>query len=251
MRKILVIKNGNCDTDIKNIINKIDKDIIVDIICSTILTDDICIRDIKNYSSVIILGGHQSLADIDTIKKDYPHIINLIKYTRYWIDSDIKVLGICLGAQIMAYSLGYIIRHLGHNESGYHKNIFMNESSDNYSDDDFINSDIQSRFKYFVVNHNDYIDFDTIRPDQHLTINHNIHIMAYMRPVLSNQTVPYIFKIKNSYGLQFHPEITINMLDVLSCSYYFSEETIEFAHQNADAITETSIILIKNWINMA
>src|SRR5579872_3499684 len=124
MRRILVIKNGECETDIKYIINKIDPTINVNIISSIELfktTDPDKI--INRYNGVIILGGNQTLTNRHEISYKHTYLNDLIKCTRVWIEKKVKILGICLGAQIIGEAVGHKTIKMKKQITGYTNNI--------------------------------------------------------------------------------------------------------------------------------
>jgi GMP synthase (glutamine-hydrolysing) len=58
--------------------------------------------DVRRYHGVVVLGGPMSVNSTDR----YPHLLDEIDALRVAIDGEIPVLGICLGAQLIAATLG-------------------------------------------------------------------------------------------------------------------------------------------------
>lgn len=77
------------------------------------------IVDIDLYSTVIILGGHQSIKKIS----EYPELLNVIKLIKICIDKSKPLLGICLGCQLIAYALGCEIRTKNYLNIGFDTKI--------------------------------------------------------------------------------------------------------------------------------
>jgi len=232
---ILVIKNGICDTDIINILKYIDNSINIDIIHSNKLTQKRCYDIMTKYNAIIILGGHQSL--VNRHQKDYPYkyLNNLIEFTKIWIDNNIYILGICLGSQIIGEALGCNTLSIGYNISGYQQNIKLHILNDNIT-----KNNVSNMLKYIISNHNDYVKIN----------NKQIKVIASLETKNKN-IIPYIFKYKNIYGLQFHPEITINTLKIIKNTYLtFDIDTINYAKKNIDIIKQTSYTLFKNWLDI-
>lgn len=69
------------------------------------------------FSALVILGGPMSVND----EKVYPHIGDEISIVRDFIDKDKKVLGICLGAQIIAKALGANVYRGSEPEIGWYE----------------------------------------------------------------------------------------------------------------------------------
>lgn len=232
---ILVIKNGICDTDIINIIKYIDNSINIDMIYSNKLTKKKCYDIMTKYNAIIILGGHQSL--VNRHQKDYPYkyINNLIEFTKIWIENNIYVLGICLGSQIIGEAIGCNTLSIGYNIAGYQQNIKLH-----ILNDDITKNNVSNMLNYIISNHNDYVKIN----------NKNIIVIASLE-TKNKDIIPYIFKYKNIYGLQFHPEITINILKIIKNTYLtFDIDTINYAKKNIDIIKQTSYTLLKNWLDI-
>ena len=72
--------------------------------------------DVSRYDALIVLGGpqHPDQGDI------YPHLVEEMKCIEDAMKRDIPVLGICLGAQLIAYALGGGVRALKQWEIGWY-----------------------------------------------------------------------------------------------------------------------------------
>ena len=57
---------------------------------------------LDKYAALIVLGGPMNAHEIDT----YPNLITEVEVIREAVDQDMSVLGICLGAQLLAKALG-------------------------------------------------------------------------------------------------------------------------------------------------
>ena len=232
MYKILVIKNGNCDTDIKHLINLIYPLIVIDIILSKDLTDLLCKNVVTTYNGIIILGGYQSLTNRNDEKYEYTYLNNLINYTKYWIENNVNILGICLGAQIIGEANGLKTVKMSTHISGYEYDIEI------LKDDPILKDGIKDSLKYVLCCHYDCISKPT---DQ----NSDIDIIGII-----DKGIPYIFKIsKTIYGVQFHPEITRHVFEQISKTFPFNLSTVYFMIENENKILQTSIKFIRNWLD--
>jgi len=72
--------------------------------------------DVSRYDALIILGGpqHPDQGDI------YPHLVEEMRCIEDALNRDIPVLGICLGAQLLAYTLGGGVRAMDEWEIGWY-----------------------------------------------------------------------------------------------------------------------------------
>jgi len=78
--------------------------------------EDRSIPNIDDYDALIIMGGPMSVND----EEEHPWITDAVKTIKRAINSNKKVLGICLGAQLIAKSLGAIVKPNQHKEIGLH-----------------------------------------------------------------------------------------------------------------------------------
>lgn len=71
---------------------------------------------LDSYDGMVILGGPMSADQVDR----YPHLDTEVELIRAAIDKDIAVLGICLGAQLIARALGAQVRRNPVKEIGWY-----------------------------------------------------------------------------------------------------------------------------------
>ncbi|MCX7724572.1 MAG: type 1 glutamine amidotransferase [Thermodesulfovibrio sp.] len=57
---------------------------------------------LENYNALIVMGGPMGVYEME----DYPHLRVVSRLIREGINRNLKLLGICLGAQLIAYALG-------------------------------------------------------------------------------------------------------------------------------------------------
>ncbi len=154
------------------------------------------IPDTKEFDTLVILGGPMSVND----EKIYPYLKNEKAVCRDFIEKDKKVLGICLGAQMMAKALGAKVYKGIQPEIGWHdielteagiKNNIMNMLAANSKA-----GDLQKKFKVFHY-HGETFDM----PDNAVRLAGST--------LYQNQA----FKYKNNaYAFQFHIEMTKDMI---------------------------------------
>jgi len=64
--------------------------------------DGIIPSTLEDYTGLIIMGGPMGVYEMDI----YPHLKIVSRLIREAINRDLKVLGICLGSQLIAHTLG-------------------------------------------------------------------------------------------------------------------------------------------------
>jgi len=70
---------------------------------------------LDKYAAIIVLGGPMNVDQIE----NYPNLITEVDVLREAIDQDMSVLGICLGAQLLAKALDGSV-HRNPHQSGRH-----------------------------------------------------------------------------------------------------------------------------------
>ena len=178
---------------------------------------------LSENNKYIILGGLMGAYDIDK----YPYLIKEKKWLNRVISRGSKVLGICLGAQLIADAMGGKAFLSNEIEFGFKKLNFHTDS------------ELFTGFKDSKVFlwHRDTFD---IPPSAQL---------------IASTKYPQIFKINNSYALQFHPEVTKSRFD----NWYDSEvsrqelanfdtlATSNYLVKNATDLNEEVNIFYKKW----
>ena len=130
----------------------------------------------------IILGGHMGAYDTDK----FPYIDYEKKWLKKAIENKTHILGICLGAQLIADTMGGRAYLADQIEFGF-KNL-----------DFFSNNSIYDSFKNLKVFtwHRDTFD---LPPNAEL---------------IAQTDLPQIFTLSNAVALQFHPEIELDLFNL-------------------------------------
>jgi GMP synthase-like glutamine amidotransferase len=162
---------------------------------------DVSEVNLDKYSIIIILGGYQSVTKINM----YPYLLDVIKLINRCIDIDKMLLGICLGCQLIAYTLGCEIKSSKKLNIGYDTKILGYENI----------------FRCHV----DYI-----------VPNKTINVLEYF------DNMPYLYKHKNHiYGIQCHPDIAPECVK----NYSNHSHSIDYAEKNKILIDENNTKIIK------
>jgi len=158
----------------------------------TMLGWDIDYKKLKvdDYSSLVILGGAQGVYEVDK----YPYLQDEINLTKSFIKEEKSVIGLCLGAQIIAKSLGGKVLQNQQKEIGWF-DIKLNEVALN---DDLMSMHPQTAKAYHF--HGDYFKL----PPECVSL------------AKSELTECQLFRYKNNvYGFQFHAEVDEDLIKVM------------------------------------
>lgn len=272
MKRILLIKNGVCDVDISlyRIIHSIYENIKMDIIKSCELIKIMEATDCLFYDAIIICGGQQSLTDRHNDNYPHAYLNKLIEYTKIWIEANMCILGICLGAQIIGAACGFKIDSLSTPVIGYQKDIRLHCSTDNFQNNQttvpskskenkenraLLDESFTEYFPFLMCCHYDFVQMNS--PTTNKKIHNNISdnkfkIDANLHFKNDNTiiVIPYAFSINNAYAVQFHPEINDDLLYQIKYFYPLLENEIPFVIANRDNIHAATMKFFSKWINL-
>lgn len=151
---------------------------------------------LEDYKGLIVMGGSMGVYEMG----EYPHLKVVSRLIREAINRNLKVLGICLGAQLIAYTLGAKVYKGDIEEIGWHD---IELTGDGLRDPVMLSlakhpsvGDIWRKFKVFHW-HTDTFDlpFGAVR--------------LAKSSIYKNQAFRYK---ENIYALQFHIEVTRDLL---------------------------------------
>jgi GMP synthase (glutamine-hydrolysing) len=143
---------------------------------------------LDKYAALIILGGPMNSDQIDS----YPNLITELEIIREAVDRDMSVLGICLGAQLLAKSLGGAVSRNPLREIGWY-DVELTPAGRN----DPVLGGFQSRQRVFQW-HEDGISLPS--DAQHLASSPASHVQAFRYG-------------EHAYGLQFHLEVDASLIE--------------------------------------
>lgn len=143
---------------------------------------------VEGYHGLVVLGGPMSV----NATKQYPHLITEMKLIERAINNDLPVLGICLGAQLIAKTLGACVYGNRVKEIGWY-----DVSPTKSAGSDPLLRQFGSMEKIFQWHG------DTFEMPQSA-----VHLAA--SPLCANQAFRYEAKV---YGFQFHLEVDAPMIE--------------------------------------
>jgi GMP synthase (glutamine-hydrolysing) len=143
---------------------------------------------LENYQGLIVLGGPMGVYEADK----YPHLATEKKLIECAVEKNLPVLGICLGAQLIANALGATVYPSGIKEIGWYD---LAPTADGKKDPLFHH--LSATEKVFQW-HGDTFDLP----------NGAVHLAS--SPLCANQAFRYG---RNVYALQFHLEVDAKMID--------------------------------------
>ena len=144
--------------------------------------------NLKHYNALIVLGGPMNLDEIE----QYPHLLVELEVIRAALDKGIPILGICLGAQLVAKALGGEVMKNPQKEIGWY-----DVSLTNAGKQDLLFSVLAEKEKIFQW-HGDTFTL----PEQAVLLGSSA--------TCTNQAFRYR---DNVYGLQFHLEADLDSIE--------------------------------------
>jgi GMP synthase (glutamine-hydrolysing) len=153
---------------------------------------------LEHYNTLVVMGGPMGVYELER----YPHLVMESRIIREAINRDMKVLGICLGSQIIAHCLGAEVYPGSKKEIGW---CHIELTGDGMRDPIMRMlathpqvGDFWRRFKVFHW-HGDTFDLPLGA------------VLLASSELYKNQAFRYGY---NVYGFQFHLEVTKDMLTV-------------------------------------
>lgn len=171
------------------------------------------LRSIDGYDAVISLGGPQHAVADDK----YPYLAEEKVLIRQAVEQDVPFLGICLGGQLLAHSLGAAVTRHTMTEVGF----FEVEVTDEGKADPLFQG----------------------LPDHQLVFHWHTDTFALpaggVRLATSENTTNQAFRVgQRAYGLQYHIELAPGMLDTWIQYPEYRQEIINLLGPNAPDILE-------------
>jgi len=182
--------------------------------------DELSLDD--NY---IILGGHMGSYD----DQKFTYLQEEKEWLKYAINSNAKILGICLGSQLIADAMGGAAFLSKNIEFGFKNLEFLIDDS---LFDDFKNTKVFSWHR----------DTFNIPPEATL---------------IAKTEYPQIYSIKNSLALQFHPEIKLDLfenwydsdLSKQELANYDVRSELNYLKENSQQLEKTMHNFYNKWIS--
>ncbi len=181
---------------------------------------------IKGFSQLIVLGGPMGVYEEDK----YPFITEETRYIRRAISLGVPVLGICLGAQLMARALGGRVFPGGAKELGW---LPVRLTEEGKKDD--VTGGLPSEFVAFHWHGDTFTLPNKVR-----------HLAA--SDMYENQA----FRYGSSYALQFHLEITEEMVRdwVKDLDEGRGDEIVRNTEGNIDALNDMAEKFLSSWLGL-
>lgn len=141
-----------------------------------LVSDDLDYPDPSEFDLIVPLGAPESVNDADV-----PWIPRELEVLGRAVDAEVPTLGICFGAQMLAHVLGADVRRGEHPEIGWTRI-------------DVFDAELMATDEWFEL----HFDVFSLPPGA--------------RELARNDTGPQAFSMGQHLGVQFHPEITAEIL---------------------------------------
>jgi GMP synthase (glutamine-hydrolysing) len=175
----------------------------------------------SEYAGLVVLGGAQGA--YETVS--YPYLADEIKLIRAFVNDDLPVIGLCLGAQLLATALGGAVKQNTQKELGW---FDIQINADGQHDDLMKHHPETAEAFHF---HGDF--FDTPPDCENLAS--------------SDLTGCQLFRFKgNVYGFQYHVEVDYPLIKVMCLNNvdYMAENNVD-----AQAVVDESRLKLDAYIN--
>ena len=223
-RKILSIQNISCET-LGTLEDFLESDGYV--LDKVLAPEDPIPQSAIEFSAIILLGGPMS------VYEGIPYLTKEQFLIRDAYRRNIPVLGVCLGSQLIAGALGGTVFRGAKKEIGWYVVKITDKGLDN-----LFKGFEQKELGVFQWHGDTY------------TLPRNAVVLAY------SDLYPQAFKIGSAYGLQFHLEVTADMIKVWTDEYReeIKREGIELEKiiaRNSDEMEELNKKCSLVWSNFS
>jgi GMP synthase-like glutamine amidotransferase len=181
---------------------------------------------LRGFSGLIVLGGPMGVYEADR----YPFIQDESRYIGRAFSLGMPVLGICLGAQLMASVLGARVFPGGERELGWRPVTLTEEG---------VRDDAMGRLpREFAAFHWHGDTFTLPENARHLASSE----------MYENQA----FRVGAGYGLQFHLEVTEEMIKewVMELEEEQGREIVNHVEDNIDALNDMAEKFLVAWLRL-
>jgi GMP synthase (glutamine-hydrolysing) len=149
----------------------------------------------KDFDWLIVMGGSQHAWE----EQEHPWLLAEKGFISEALSKDKIILGICLGAQLLAEALGGHVFSNEKEEIGWHKVTVSNEGKES-----FLFKNVQQKFLTFHW-HSD-----------HFSLPPECTRLAFSEPTINQAFIADDMRV---VGFQFHPEYTIEMVRFFAKEY--------------------------------
>lgn len=223
-KKILSIQNISCET-----LGTLEDLLVSDgyFLVKIQAPEDLIPQSAIEFSAIILLGGPMS------VYEGIPYLSKEQFLIRDAFRRNIPVLGVCLGSQLIAGALGGTVYRGVRKEIGWYDVKITDKGLDN-----LFKGLEQKELKVFQWHGDTY------------TLPYDAVVLAY------SDLYPQAFRIGSAYGLQFHLEVTADMIKVWTEEYReeIRREGIELEKiiaRNSDKIEELNKNCSLVWSNFS
>ena len=142
-------------------------------------------RPLGDYAALIVLGGDQNVCEQDR----FPYLTDELALLRDWLPGGRPVLGVCLGAQLLAQAAGGQVVRAGSRELGW-------------LDVELLPAAAEDPLLGFAPQHVTALQWHSyaVDPPPGATV------------LASSRVCPQAFRLGDAWGVQFHPEVDASIL---------------------------------------
>ena len=146
----------------------------------------------EKFAGLVVLGGAQGVYETE----DYPYLADEIRQIQDFVSAEVPVLGLCLGAQLLATALGGEVLQNESKELGWH---------DITLSDDAASDPLMAMHPAVAKAFHFHGDFFSLPP-------------GCTSLASSAMTRCQLFQYNNAYGFQYHVEVDMALIEVMCMS---------------------------------
>lgn len=185
------------------------------------------------FSGLVVLGGAQGAYETET----YPYLVDEVKLIQSFVDAGLPVIGLCLGAQLLATALGGEVQQNAIKELGWHDIQLHKEGMD----DALMTGHPESASAFHF-----HGDFFTAPP-------------GCVNLAGSDITHCQLFRYKeNVYGFQYHVEVDqplievmcLNNVEYMAANGVDAHSVVDQSVPFIDEYMQRSAVVLNSWIDM-
>lgn len=142
-------------------------------------------RPLREYAGLVVLGGDQNVCE----QERFPYLTRELRLLERWLEDGRPLLGVCLGAQLLAQAAGGSVVRAASRELGWLEVELLPQAASD-----------------------PLLGFSPARVTALQWHSYSVELPAGARALASSPVCVQAFRLGESWGVQFHPEVDAAIL---------------------------------------